>query len=54
MTPQFTSQVKGYDLLGRIGEGAYGAVYRARQEAVNRDVVIKIIFIRLANRPIIN
>ncbi len=51
ITSQFTSQVKGYQVLERIGEGAYGAVYRARQEAVDREVTIKIILPEFANRP---
>ena len=37
-----------------IGEGAYGAVYRAHQEAVDREVAIKIILPEFANQPGIN
>jgi len=43
--------VKGYDLLERIGEGAYGAVYRAYQQHMRREVAIKIIQPRIANQP---
>jgi serine/threonine protein kinase len=50
MTSQFTSQVKGYQVLERIGEGAYGAVYRAHQETVDREVAVKIILPEFANR----
>ncbi|MCJ7536294.1 MAG: protein kinase, partial [Anaerolineales bacterium] len=43
--------VKGYDLLERIGEGAYGSVYRAYQPHMRREVAIKIIHPRFANQP---
>ena len=43
--------VKGYDLLERIGEGAYGSVYRAYQPHMRREVAIKIIQPRFANQP---
>ena len=43
--------IKGYDLLDRIGEGAYGAVYRSRQPFVERDVAVKIILPEYANLP---
>jgi len=43
--------IKGYQLEELIGEGAYGAVYRARQQAVERQVAVKIILPEFANRP---
>ena len=43
--------LKGFELIEPIGEGAYGAVYRARQEAVDREVAVKIIRPEYANRP---
>ena len=43
--------IRGYQLQDMIGEGAYGAVYRARQEAVDRQVAVKIILPEFANRP---
>ena len=43
--------IKGYELLEPIGEGAYGAVYRARQPFVEREVAIKIILPEFANQP---
>ena len=39
-TPQ---AIQGYELEALIGEGAYGAVYRARQQAVDRQVAVKIL-----------
>ncbi|UCD99546.1 MAG: serine/threonine-protein kinase PknK, partial [Chloroflexota bacterium] len=43
--------IKGYELIERIGEGAYGEVYRARQQFVEREVAIKIILPQFANQP---
>jgi WD40 repeat protein/serine/threonine protein kinase len=43
--------IKGYKLLEQIGEGAHGAVYRAQQQFVNREVAIKIILPDFASRP---
>ena len=43
--------IKGYDLQERIGAGGFGAVYKARQSTVERDVAIKIIKPGYANQP---
>ena len=43
--------IRGYDLITRLGEGAYGAVYRAYQPQVQREVAIKIIQPRYASQP---
>ena len=43
--------IKGYQLKARLGEGAYGAVYRATQPQVKREVAIKIILPEYANQP---
>ncbi len=43
--------IKGYELQERIGAGGFGAVYRAYQPLVARDVAIKIILPRYANHP---
>ena len=42
---------KGYQLLERIGAGDYGAVYRALQPAMGREVAIKIILPPISSRP---
>ncbi|MCI0634096.1 MAG: protein kinase [Actinobacteria bacterium] len=43
--------LRGYRLLEQIGDGAFGAVYRAIQPQVHRDVAIKAIHPHLANDP---
>lgn len=43
--------VRGYQLAERIGEGGFGAVYRAVQPSVDREVAVKIILPRFANAP---
>lgn len=45
------SLIKGYELRDRIGAGGFGAVYRAHQSTVGREVAIKIILPGFANRP---
>ncbi|MEO0565074.1 MAG: serine/threonine-protein kinase, partial [Chloroflexota bacterium] len=41
--------IKGYELREEIGAGGFGAVYRAYQPAVEREVAIKIILPEYAN-----
>ena len=43
--------LKGYELRELIGRGGFGAVYRAYQPLVERDVAIKIILPEYANHP---
>jgi WD40 repeat protein/energy-coupling factor transporter ATP-binding protein EcfA2 len=43
--------IKGYEILEQIGAGGYGAVYRAHQPIVNREVAIKVILPEHANQP---
>jgi len=43
--------IRGYELQTLIGAGGFGAVYRAYQTAVRREVAIKVILQRFANQP---
>ncbi|HSM45244.1 MAG TPA: BTAD domain-containing putative transcriptional regulator, partial [Acidimicrobiia bacterium] len=41
----------GYEVRDRLGEGAFGVVWRAYQPSVGREVAIKVIRPELANEP---
>jgi serine/threonine protein kinase len=43
--------LKGYELKERIGTGGFGAVYRAYQTTIGREVAIKVILPSFANHP---
>jgi len=43
--------IKGYEIQECIGEGGFGAVYRAYQSIVKREVAIKVILPEFANQP---
>jgi serine/threonine protein kinase len=43
--------IKGYEIQESIGQGAFGAVYRAHQTVVDREVAIKVILPQYANQP---
>ncbi|RPI99365.1 MAG: serine/threonine protein kinase [Chloroflexi bacterium] len=43
--------IKGYELREMIGAGGFGAVYRAYQPLIKRDVAMKIILPEYANHP---
>ncbi len=43
--------LRGYRLLGKVGEGAFGVVYRAIQPQIEREVAVKSIHVELANQP---
>ncbi len=45
------TEVKGYELRELIGTGGFGAVYRAWQPAVEREVAVKVILPEHANQP---
>lgn len=44
-------EIMGYQILERIGSGGFGAVYRANQSTIGREVAIKIILPGFANDP---
>jgi DNA-binding SARP family transcriptional activator len=43
--------VRGYELKETIGDGAFGAIHRAVQPAVDREVAVKVIRRKYANDP---
>jgi WD40 repeat protein/serine/threonine protein kinase len=51
MTYQTGQTIKGYKILERIGSGGFGAVYRAYQTTLGREVAIKVILPGLSNQP---
>ncbi len=44
-------EIKGYEIVERIGSGGFGAVYRAYQTTLGREVAVKVILPGLANQP---
>ena len=51
MSIPIPQSIKGYELQELIGEGAYGVVYRAHQDFIDREVAVKIILPEFANQP---
>ena len=49
--PRTGLTVRGYELRDVLGRGAFGAVYRAYQPSVGREVAIKVIAPELADDP---
>src|SRR5690349_18869279 len=45
------SIIKGYELRELIGHGGFGAVYRAYQSIVRREVAVKVVLPEFANEP---
>src|SRR5262249_20620298 len=43
--------LRGYQLRERTGGGGFGAVYRAYQPSVDREVALKVILAQYANQP---
>ncbi|MDX2136546.1 MAG: protein kinase, partial [Chloroflexota bacterium] len=44
-------QIKGYEIRERIGAGGFGAVYKAYQTTIGREVAIKVILPDRASQP---
>jgi WD40 repeat protein/serine/threonine protein kinase len=51
LTYQAGQTIKGYKILERIGSGGFGAVYRAYQTTLGREVAVKVILPGLSNQP---
>ena len=49
MAIQFRGTIQGYEMLERIGSGGFGAVYRAYQSTIGREVAVKFILPAYAN-----
>lgn len=43
--------IKGYEIQKSLGQGGFGAVYRAFQPLIKREVAIKVILPKYANQP---
>lgn len=46
-----SSQIPGYQLLGKLGRGAMATVYKARQISLDRIVAVKVLPKRLSENP---
>ncbi|MGB7338119.1 MAG: protein kinase [Phototrophicaceae bacterium] len=52
MTNDLTGRIiRGYEILEQIGAGGFGAVYRASQPVLKREVAIKVVLPEYANSP---
>ena len=46
-----SSQIPGYQLIGKLGKGAMATVYKARQVSLDRIVAVKVLPSKLSNNP---
>jgi len=46
-----TSQIPGYQLIGKLGKGAMATVYKARQISLDRIVAVKVLPKRMSDNP---
>src|SRR5215212_5739477 len=46
-----SSQIPGYQLLGKLGKGAMATVYKAKQNSLDRIVAIKVLPKRSSDNP---
>ena len=51
MQPVISQRIGDFELLEQLSQGAFGAIYRARQFRVEREVAIKVILPQYANQP---
>ncbi len=51
MTDLIGNTIKGYEFRTLLGTGTFGAVYRAYQPVIGREVAVKVILPHFANRP---
>jgi serine/threonine-protein kinase len=51
LVPDFPARVGKYEILGRLGSGAMGVVYHARDPLLERDVALKVMLPQIARDP---
>ena len=51
MTSLMGNTIKGYEFRTLLGTGTFGAVYRAYQPVIGREVAVKVILPHFANQP---
>ena len=51
MAPKTGDRLGAYEIVGLLGRGAMGEVYRARDTRLGRDVAVKVLPAAFANDP---